>query len=174
MNLNMVRSKAESLARQQGQNRGPVNVDAIARALGLKVIYEQLPDEVSGLLISGPTGSFIVVQKSDAPNRQRFTVGHEIGHHVLGHQFAPGEHVHVDRGHYVSQRGPRSSTGVDLKEIEANQFAAALLMPAQLIQNQIAKFGVAHLLDHHVSSLADTFSVSEQAMTIRLGSLGIL
>ena len=35
----------------------------------------------------------------------------------------------MDRGVVVSQRGPRAGAGVDLKEIEANQIAAELLMP---------------------------------------------
>jgi Zn-dependent peptidase ImmA (M78 family) len=174
MNLNAVRDAAESVARQCGKDRLPIDLSSIAYTLGLRILYAALPEDVSGLLVSGPDGNFVVVQESDVPNRQRFTVGHEIAHHFLKHQFAPGEHVHVDRGHYVSQRGPRSSTGLDPKEIEANQFAAALLMPSRLVRQEVSKFGTAHLLDHHVSALAETFGVSEQAMTIRLTALGVL
>jgi len=174
MNLKTVRSNAEALARHHGQNQAPVDVERIAGELGLKILRANLPEEVSGLLVSGPTGEFIVLQESDSPKRQRFTVGHEIGHHYLKHQFAAGEHVHVDKGHYVSQRGPRSSTGLDPKETEANQFAAALLMPTRLLQQAITGLGVPHLLDHHVSNLAEAFNVSEQSMIIRLNSLGLL
>jgi Zn-dependent peptidase ImmA (M78 family) len=173
MNLNAVRGTAESVAKQYGKDRLPIDLNTIASILGLRILYAALPEDVSGLLVSGPNGSFVVVQESDPPNRQRFTVGHEIAHHFLKHQFAPGEHVHVDRGHYVSQRGPRSSTGLDSKEIEANQFAAALLMPSRLVRQEVSKLGT-HLLDHHVSALAEAFGVSEQAMTIRLTSLGVL
>ena len=174
MNLNTVRGAAESLAKQRTKDRLPVDLDAVATSLGLRILYAELPEDVSGLLVCGPAGNFVVVQGSDHPNRQRFTLGHEIAHHFLKHQFAPGEHVHVDRGHYISQRGPRSSTGLDPKEIEANQFAAALLMPSRLIRQEVSKLGTTHLLDHHVSSLAETFGVSEQAMIIRLTSLGVL
>jgi Zn-dependent peptidase ImmA (M78 family) len=174
MNLNAVRGAAESVAGQYGKDKLPIDLNAIASTLGLRILHAELPDDVSGLLVTGPGGNFIVVQESDHPNRQRFTLGHEIGHHFLKHQFAPGEHVHVDRGHYVSQRSPRSSTGLDAKEIEANQFAAALLMPSRLVRKEVLKLGTAHLLDHHISSLAETFGVSEQAMTIRLTSLGVL
>jgi Zn-dependent peptidase ImmA (M78 family) len=174
MNLKAVHGAAESVAMQYGKDRLPIDLDAIASTLELRILYAELPEDVSGLLVSGPDGNFVVVQKSDHPNRQRFTVGHEIGHHFLKHQFVPGEHVHVDRGHYVSQRGPRSSTGLDTKEIEANQFAAALLMPSRLVRQEVSRLGTAHLLDHHVSALAETFGVSEQAMTIRLSSLGVL
>jgi Zn-dependent peptidase ImmA (M78 family) len=96
-------------------------------------------------------------------------VAHEIAHHVLGHQFQAGEHVHVDKGNYISQRGPRSSTGVDPKEVEANQFAASLLMPSSFVRAAANKFG-SPILDSGVSA----FKVSEQAMTIRLSGLGPL
>lgn len=174
MSLRNVRETAESLAGRYGQDQQPVDVKAIAGALGLKVLYEELPDDVSGLLVTGPKGNFIIVQKADSEPRKRFTIAHEVGHFFLGHRFAKGEHVHVDRGHYVSQRSTRSSTGLDPKEVEANQFAASLLMPSGIIEKAVRRFHTQPLLDYHVSSLASQFQVSEQAMTIRLTSLGFL
>jgi Zn-dependent peptidase ImmA (M78 family) len=174
MSLRIVREAAESLAHQHSHDSYPIDVKSIATALGLKILYEELPEEVSGLLVTGPSGNFIIVQKSDSEHRKRFTIAHEIAHFSLGHRFVKGEHVHVDRGHYVSQRSPRSSTGLDPKEVEANQFAASLLMPSQLIEKAIARLRAQPLLDHHISSLATSFNVSEQAMTIRLNSLGVL
>ena len=44
---------------------------------------------------------------------------HEVGHYRLGHQFVEGEHVHVERGAFISQRRGRSSEAIDPKEIEA-------------------------------------------------------
>ena len=73
-----------------------------------------------------------------------------------------------------SQRGPRASTGVDPKEIEANQFAAMLLMPERLVRSALREMRVGHPLDHHVEQLARQFDVSVQAMTIRLATLGVL
>ena len=146
----------------------------LAKTLGLPVIYTDLGDDVSGLLVSNGAESCIVVNKDDHPHRRRFTIAHEIGHFCLKHQFEPGEHVHVDRGNFISKRGLRSSAGVDPKEIEANQFAANLLMPALLLRRTITAMHVANLHDHHVKKLADDFKVSEQAMTIRLDGLGLL
>lgn len=84
------------------------------------------------------------------------------------------EHAHVDRGHYISQRGPKTSDGTDIKEIEANQFAASLLMPSKLVREKVVELGGSSLLDYHVSQLAEMFEVSEQAMIIRLTTLGLL
>jgi len=174
MSVRYARTQAEKLVERLGRNDTPVNVEMIAEHLGLPVVYAELGADVSGLLISDGTDAHICVQAKDAEVRQRFTIAHEIGHHHLRHQFEPGHHVHVDRGHYISERGPRASDGVDPKEVEANQFAACLLMPTKLVREKVAELGGGPLLDHHVSQLAGAFQVSEQAMTIRLSRLGLL
>jgi Zn-dependent peptidase ImmA (M78 family) len=63
---------------------------------------------------------------------------------------------------------------VDPKEIEANQFAASLLMPTKLLEARIKALRTSSLRDSHVTYLASEFEVSEQAMTIRLSTLGHL
>jgi Zn-dependent peptidase ImmA (M78 family) len=151
-----------------------VNVEDVAKHLGLRIVSMDLEEDVSGLLITKPDISCVVIRKDDAVTRQRFSIAHEIGHFVLRHQFAAGEHVHVDRGYRVSHRDQRSSSGTDLKEIEANQFAAALLMPSSIVTEHIRALGIEALNDEHVTNLAHTFKVSEQAMTIRLSVLGHL
>lgn len=174
MNIKYARTQAERLIERLGEKTLPIDVERIASRLNLPIIYANLGNGVSGLLVSNGSHAHVCVQETDSHNRQRFTIAHEIGHHHLQHQFEAGEHVHVDMGHYISQRGPRASDGVDPKEIEANQFAACLLMPSKLLRNEVANLGVRALLDHHVSYLAEKFEVSEQAMTIRLTTLGLL
>ena len=174
MSLRTARSQGESLAELFGFNKPPVDVNAVAKRLGLKVVHLDLGKDVSGLLISKRDSTVIAVQEDDPVNRKRFTIAHEIGHFHLRHQFEPGEHVHVDRGHLITPRNSRSSTGVDSKEIEANQFAACLLMPSKLVMERIKALKVKSLCDDHVERLAKEFQVSEQAMTIRLSTLGFL
>lgn len=174
MSVRSARIHGESLAQACGFAKPPVDVERAARHLKLKIAYAELGEDVSGLLISkGPT-SVIAVNASDHPKRQRFTIAHEIAHYYLRHQFEPGEHVHVDHGHAITPRNSRSSTGEDLKEIEANQFAACLLMPSSLIESRIKALRAQPLRDYHVTLLASEFDVSEQAMTIRLSTLGYL
>jgi Zn-dependent peptidase ImmA (M78 family) len=175
MSLRTARYQGEALAEALGFIKPPVDVDLVARRLGLKVVHLHLGEEdVSGLLISKGDSTVIAVQESDPSNRKRFTIAHEIAHFHLRHQFEPGDHVHVDRGHLITPRNSRSSTGVDSKEIEANQFAACLLMPSKLVLNRIKALKVKSLCDDHVEMLAKEFMVSEQAMTIRLSTLGFL
>ncbi len=174
MSVAFARNRAASLIAHHRVLSPPVDVEAVASELGLKLVRDNLGAGVSGLLVTTERSAFVCVHEADHPNRQRFTMAHEIGHFVLRHQFIRGEHVHVDRGNFISQRGLRSATGVDPKEIEANQFAACLLMPADLVKQEVAACGGSPLVDWQVSELASTFEVSEQAMTIRLSALGLL
>lgn len=174
MSIQSARRQAELLVTTLGITEAPVNVEEVAKHLGLRVISMELEDDVSGLLITKPEMSCIVIRKNDAVQRQRFSIAHEIGHFVLRHQFESGEHVHVDRGYRVSHRDQRSSSGTDAKEIEANQFAASLLMPSWIVMENIKSLSSDDLNDEHVTNLARKFRVSEQAMTIRLSVLGRL
>lgn len=175
MSVKFARNKAEDLLRKCRVSTAPIDIESIAKFLGIPVVMKTLGDDVSGLLITNQRGTTICVNRDHPRVRRRFTIAHEVGHFCLAHQFEAGEHVHVDEGNYISARGPRSAAGVDPKEVEANQFAATLLMPAELLRQQATKLRAGSgLLDVHVSLLAERFDVSEQAMTIRLDTLGLL
>lgn len=173
MNTTAARNQAEKLVEDLRIVRPPVDVEDVARRLQLRIAKENLGKDVAGLLITTPYDRLIVVQRSDPPTRQRFTIAHEIGHHYLKHHFPEGV-VHVDKGNFISRRSSHSSTGVDPAEIEANQFAAALLMPTAFLERRIQELGISPLWDRHVEELAEEFYVSGQAMTIRLTRLGYL
>ena len=64
-----------------------------------------------------------------------------------------------------TQTRPLRSRGRDA-EIQANQFAAALLMPADLVRAAFAKC-------QDLGELARLFNVSEAAMGFRLDRLGL-
>lgn len=174
MSAVVARRRAESLISTYKIDRPSIEVEDIARRLGARVVRMDL-DDASGLLISRRgTAPCIVVNQSHHMVRQRFTIGHEIGHLYLRHQFQRGAEVHVDRGHAISFRNSRSETGTDALEIEANQFAAALLMPTEILRREVGKLGVRRLVEEQVEGLAHLFQVSPQAMTIRLGTLKLL
>jgi Zn-dependent peptidase ImmA (M78 family) len=171
MTILAARRQAEALVQRLGLLKPPVNVFGVAKALGINMVRTSLGNDVSGLLITKPNGTTICVEESHPEVRQRFTAAHEIGHFCLRHQFEPGEHVHVDRGALVSMRSPRSGEGTDRREVEANQFAACLLMPRAMVEAEIERQG-AVVSEVMISKLASKFRVSEQAMTIRLTALG--
>jgi IrrE N-terminal-like domain len=146
------------------QHSAPVNVTEMAEALGLNVWEdEDLPAGVSGKLFRDPEnggaeGFSIVVRASDAFVRRRFTVAHEIGHFVL----------HRDRiGSSLTDDAMYRSNLSSWEEVEANQFAAKILMPTVLLSHYIGLHG------KDAKVLAGLFEVSEAAMKIRLGSLEV-
>jgi len=166
--------RAEELVESMGLRKPFVDVRQIAASVGLNVVEDDLGDDISGALVTNAEGTAVLVQATHHEHRKRFTIAHEIGHFVLRHHFTEGGHVHVDRGNYISLRGRRASEGVDPKEIEANWFAAALLMPAEMVTKAVSRLDVTALHDQHVEQLAETFKVSQQAMTIRLSTLRLL
>jgi hypothetical protein len=166
------RKTAEALVERFGIRTPPVDVSHIAKQLGLQIVYNELGEDVSGLLVSRGGTATICVRESDPLVRQRFTIAHEVGHFALKHQ-EHGEHVHVDEGWKVTARSHNKTAGFHPIEVEANQFAATLLMPSGLLRRRVASYGVGKLDEHHVSELAREFKVSEQAMTIRLATLGL-
>lgn len=174
MSIRIAKMRAEMLIERWGKKTLPIDIRDIAHSLGLHLTEANLGEGVSGLLVTNAEVAHIFVQSSNHEHRKRFTIAHEIAHHCLGHQFEKGEHVIVDKGYFISQRGPQAAAGVDPKEIEANQFAACLLMPSKILREKVLALGPGPLLDFDVIELAKEFQVSEQAMTIRLTTLGLL
>ena len=115
------------------------------------------------------SGLFVIdVSLNDSSLRQRFTVAHEIGHAVL--------HLSDNVGAFVDSQTTFSRTvfqildkpmpKTDTREMEANRFAAAFLMPQQLLTEAVQT-------SQNVPELARRFQVSQHAMQTRLTSLKI-
>jgi Zn-dependent peptidase ImmA (M78 family) len=177
MNIRFARAEAENLIEKFEITKDdlPINIKMIAKRLGLNVVEKILDSDVSGLLVSHKRidgASFIFVNEKDSPVRRRFTISHEIGHFVLRHKF-DNENVHIDRGFHAIPRLSSAVSGVDEREVEANQFAASLLMPANFVNEIIQEVGLP-LTENKISDIAKLFKVSEQAMTIRLTTLNLL
>jgi Zn-dependent peptidase ImmA (M78 family) len=161
--MDQIRKKISDLLRRAGVQRPPVPVEKIAELLGLDVRYSPSADDVSGALIRKGKELIIGVNSYHHPNRQRFTIAHEIAHFVMHKAW----HLHVDEDFCINRDGSNSR-----EEVEANRFAAELLMPVELIQTDVARFNKVD--DNAVSWLAGRYRVSTQAMQIRLTNLGYI
>lgn len=163
-------SCAAKLLKEANIGSAPVDVVRAAEVAGAIVAYQALKSELSGVLVKERDRVIIGVNSHHSKTRQRFTIAHELGHLVLKHK---GE-VFVD--HTVLRRDGKSSQAVDKQEIEANGFAAALLMPEALVlerleyrQNERPSTSSENLIE----VLAKDFGVSAEAMGYRLANLGI-
>lgn len=164
--------KATALLEELKIDKAPVPVERIAKHLGAVLRYEPFEGsaDVSGMLFRDDTRTVIGVNATHAKTRQRFTIAHECGHLALH-----DGNMYVDAR--VNFRNAISGHGIDPEEIEANQFAAALLMPQPLVLGALRK-----ALKNDASrdaglvadELARVFEVSKQAMDIRLQNLGLI
>ena len=171
-----IRSLVNQLLEGLEIHRGPVPVEKVAESLGVDVRWEPADPDLSGFLLRDPKDrrAIIGVNSKHHKNRQRFTIGHELGHFLL-HQ---GEKVHIDslnRAFEVKLRDEESGTGTDSEEREANLFAAELLMPESFLKEDLAKLDTLDLFRQDVlKPLARKYGVSTEALTFRLAYLNYI
>ncbi len=144
-----------------------MDVVKIAERLGIQIVESGFDPGVSGLIVRKDGKVFLGVNETDAAVRKRFTIAHELGHFTLhmGKTLPLGKPIFVDN---VAARDQSSSRGLIPEEIEANKFAAELLMPHSFISRDVSKADPRKL----VEDLADKYDVSQTAMTLRLTNLG--
>lgn len=126
------------------------------------------------MLFRGSDQPVLGVNSYHSSSRQRFTIAHELGHLVL-HEGRPMIVDHVVRVRFNLRDGT-SSLATDKQEIEANRFAAELLMPRDWIIREVeAALEREHDLDEEtlVQDMAELCEVSPQAMEYRLINLGV-
>jgi Zn-dependent peptidase ImmA (M78 family) len=146
-------------------------VEKLAEGMGAIIHYEPFQGQMSAMVSRQANGVAIIgVNAMHSETRRRFSIAHELGHLAM-HQ---SEDFHIDERYPIDFRAELSSMGTDDREIEANQFAAELLMPRNMIVAAFADLPPHIDSDDAVERLADQFKVSTQAMTIRLSALGLL
>lgn len=165
---------AWKLLTEAGVKGYPVAVELVARHLGAVISAQPFDSEdISGLLYRSPGNAPIIgVNSTNTAVRRRFTVAHEIGHLLL---HSPHELI-IERHVHVNFRDAADNKASVKDEIEANQFAAALLMPHELLNRGLETLLAGRPLPDNelVLRLATRFEVSRQAMEFRLASLGLL
>ncbi len=167
----LIQQTVENLLSEANVSTPPVDAKVIAESKGALVVQEKNEDGFSGFLFRSTDSAPIIGVNANHPaTRRRFTVAHELGHLLLH----PKSGVHVDEGVF-QMRDARASAGSDEEEIEANRFAAELLMPRHFLEADIEALGRIFLDDEKtITKLAKQYCVSSQSMAIRLSSLGLV
>ena len=136
-----------------------IDVEAIAAYCGAYVIYAPLGSADARIVGSG-TKALITINSNAIRSRQRFSIGHELGHWMW------------DRGKMAFscsaelQDGRWSGTD---KEARANKFASELLMPSAMFKERASRRDATL---ETVSDLANQFQSSLTATTIRFVEYG--
>lgn len=114
--------------------RRPVDVFDSVQRLGLVLAFAPL-GSVSGLYLPGPPTPGILLHSGHPRTRQRYTAGHELGHHIFDHA------LEVD----VDLEGALQRGDVDRwpdHEKEAEAFGGWFLMPRRLIRQGLRELGI--------------------------------
>lgn len=143
--------------RAQAQMAADIPLDVEALAEWCRIRIDEVPlDGFLGLLMKVGKKSGMLLKSGQGLGQRRFTIAHEIGHFAIpSHAGRPIEQCLQED--VVGQ--PQNST-----EIEANQFAAELLMPRSQfdldIGNKTPSF-------QHIRALAERYDVSVTACGLR-------
>ena len=140
----------------------PVPIERLIAGCGVRILPWKF-ENVDGLVVEQDSGAVIYVNSTQATTRQRFTLAHELGHHLLRHV----DEFYVDLGGELSPNATAEHPDYNWRaERAANEFAANLLMPSAMVRHASTR-------TKNVRALAVQFNVSPPAMGFRLTALRI-
>ena len=151
-----------------GIDEVPVAVESIAEHLGARVRYSPFDGELAGILVRDDDGTAVIgVNSAQHIYRQRFTIAHQCGHLAL-HK---GRDVYIDRSFWVNfgRRDASAAQSIDSEEIEANRFAAELLIPRDKLIDEIGGFDIED--EEAFRDLSKKYLVSVPALNYRIHEL---
>jgi Zn-dependent peptidase ImmA (M78 family)/transcriptional regulator with XRE-family HTH domain len=133
----------------------------VEKAFGVDVAVVDLGPDFDGLATSADDVKLVVLSTSQLPSRQRFTLAHELGHLLAGDD----QGVHLD--HDVFDKAQRDNPS----EKRANAFAAAFLMPDEILRDAVGSTGLTH---DGFTALATDLMVTPMALAFRLRDLRLI
>lgn len=155
------RHAAKALLRSSKINDAPVLLSIVVKLVpsSYKLVIrgtknpDHIPKGCDAFTYRDDSMTVIGYDERVAPVRQKFSVAHELGHLYMGHMHG-GSSIDLN------------STNND--EIEANKFAAQLIMPPDMLRKDI-KSGIKDIKD-----LAKRYVVSEEALWWQITNSGLL
>lgn len=164
-----IEKMARDILRQHGLETIPINPVLLANRLGITVNNAKFSDDtVAAMIAKRGANIMLLVNNDDPPYRKRFSIAHELGHHFL-HLITDGEFIdnEADLFRGLSDQDEPILQDRRSQEIQSNMFAAALLMPEDILRKEFNK-GLSN------DELAINFGVSKEAMAIRLSQLRLI
>lgn len=150
---------AADLLKRYGISAPPVDPERIAEEEGLRVVYAdfEYPDSanVSGFFRLDELKIF--VNREINANRITFTIAHELAHYILHRDFI------ASNDYMPMPRNNEYPNGKPVEEVEADTFAANLLVPLKMLREYE---GFASL-----DELATVFFVSREVIANRFDLL---
>ena len=144
----------------------PVPIEELATAVGITAIHRMTTDSFEGGLITQPERRDGVILVNGKANRlrQRYTIGHELGHYLISaHQPGDSGQFACSKSDMNIRKADRDNRGQRM-EVEANRFSAGILMPVIRFKADMRAQGGPDL--RHVVDLAAKYDVSKEATAI--------
>lgn len=147
----------------------PINdIDDVVERLGGHIEERAYIDNLSDGSIGWRENEFIIyVSPYQSSERRKFTIAHELGHLFLHMGYIINPDMWARQKNVVYYR-----SGDSLVEYQANEFAAALLMPQKQYGEVMDRYTVGNRVD--TAKIADYFGVSVSAASNRGKFLGYL
>ena len=172
--VNLKRRKAinemADIIREALKLNTPVPVENIPRMLGGKLSFLSELDQGMEAMITKRGEEFEISIKEDVyPLRQRFSIAHELGHLVLHMGYLSNNELWRESESYKDIVYYRN--GFSIEEVEANEFAGALLMP----EEEFVEVAEDNLYEgvYALEPIARHFQVSVDAVKVRGRWLGL-
>ncbi len=158
-----VGERAEALVYELGITAPKeLDVEAIAFDSGMEVLYEHLTG-CEASLVGYRDRAVATIKPSGVRGRERFSIGHELGHW----------HLHRGRSFQCRVDDPSFNLSSNkVTEKEADRFASHLLLPGFLFKPRVAHLGKPTF--QQLSELAEEFETSLMATAIRLAAIDTL
>lgn len=159
------RRLANAITDQLPKQTIPVPIEEIAGELDITEIRFMETEGFEGGLIAFDDKSegIILLNPKSSKQRQRFTIGHELGHFLI-----PTHTTDGNRNFSCTKEDLQASSSdknASRREIEANLFSAELLMPEQYFKTDIRQFGEPDI--EHIRSLAKRYNMSTESTARR-------
>jgi Zn-dependent peptidase ImmA (M78 family)/transcriptional regulator with XRE-family HTH domain len=159
----------------------PIPVEHILESMGLHILWEELEEPLGERILGAldPATSTIYMNQrhlnlfGDVIGPQAFTLGHELGHWLYDAENPAQLTFGEGGGGRVLCRGLRQIRLEDrarIREVNANQFAACLLLPRDMVAASISA-PIPTLAA--LKAIANAWGVSRQALEIRLSQAGL-
>ncbi len=100
-----------------------IRIDLIAYRKGAVVHWRDAGGADARVVRSGADARLAIAKEARGTPRARFSIAHELGHHLLHHDYDAIARIHG---------APRASGRDFLVELQANRFAAHLLVPTSM------------------------------------------
>lgn len=143
----------------------PADLAKVAARLRIEVEEREFVPEIDGLYLRLPGAPPVIAVNCSyvkPPARRRFTLAHEIGHHLLTRRISPGRRLF-----FFDTSKTRRTT----MERSCDRFAALLLMPEHLVRQYYTE--LAHNSQRRIAIMAGRLGVSAWALRRRLKELGL-